>query len=138
MSYFDDLIIGKLLKNRINHEILTVHDHKAVCEVIRTKANFVGNQINWPTLKNFKSFNHLEKEGALDLLAKTIISHASEKVFFIGDSAMDEAYSTSIKDVRNALGIFTDVPQHLYILPDRLNWIACISSEGNIDFAELT
>lgn len=81
MSYFDNLIIGKLLKNRINHEILTIHIHKAVCEIIRTKTNFVGNQINWPTLKNLKSFNHLEKEVALDLLAKTFISHASEKVF---------------------------------------------------------
>lgn len=51
---------------------------------------------------------------------------------------MDEAYSILTKDIRNALNIFTDVPQHLYMIPDTSNWIACISTEGNIDYAELS
>lgn len=138
MSYFDNLIISELLKDGTHHEILTAHDHKAACELIRTKTNFVGSQINWQKLKNFENFNHLKKEDALDLLAKKITDHPSKKVFFIGDSAMDEAYSISTKDIRNALNIFADVPQHLYMLPDTSNWIACISIEGNIDYAELS
>lgn len=138
MSYFDNLIICELLKSGIHHEILTAHDHEAACEVIRTRTNFVGNQINWQKLTNFENFNHLKKESALDLLAKKITNNSSKKVFFIGDSAMDKAYSISTKDIRKALRIFADVPQHLYILPDTSNWIACISTEGLIDYAELS
>lgn len=138
MSYFDNLIIGELLKSGIHHEILTAHDHEAACEVIHTKTNFVGNQINWQNLHNFENFNHLKKQGALDLLEKTITSHACKNVFLIGDSAMDRAYSIQTKDIRNALDKFADVPQHLYILPGTSNWIACISAEENIDYAELS
>lgn len=82
MSYFDNLITGERLKSGIHHEILTAHDHEAACDVIRTKTNFVGNQINWQKLKNFENFNHLKKEDALDLLAKKLQTTPAKKFFY--------------------------------------------------------
>lgn len=58
-------------------------------------------------------------------------------MIFLGDSAIEYAYSIAIAELRRALDIFAELPQHTYIFPEQLHWIACLAFEGHIDYADL-
>jgi hypothetical protein len=74
---------------------------------------------------------------AISLLAQEIRKVADADLIFIGDSACDDAYSINPEHLIQTLKIFSELPQHTYIVSEAITWIACISFEGHVDFATL-
>ncbi|MGA9703747.1 hypothetical protein [Pseudomonas sp.] len=135
MSYFDDELIKDLSKHSIGYAILSEAEHASIVNEINEKAPFSGSKIDWRKLKNSINFESKSSEVAILRMANEIKAITNENTIFVGDSACDEAYSVSAEDLEKALMIFSELPQHTYIVPKSLTWIACISFEGNFDFA---
>ena len=71
------------------------------------------------------------------MLAEKISAVADGELVLIGDSACDDAYSVSVEHLEQILRVMSELPQHTYILQKSLAWIACISFEGHLDFANI-
>lgn len=104
---------------------------------MNSKIPFSSSNINWGNLKNSHIFFNEPLNIATLQLAEKIRELSDGNLIFVGDSACDEAYSITPKNLEQTLKLFSELPQHTYILQNSLNWIACISFEGDIDFALL-
>lgn len=138
MSYFDDELIADLKQKGIGYETLSSDKREEISSVIQKKARFIGSQIAWKNLNGAKNLNGFNKSEALNLISKTLGRLKTKRVIFLGDSAIDHAYSVDATDTRSVIEIFSEIPQHTYILPEDLSWIACLSAEGYIDCANLS
>lgn len=138
MSYFDDLLIADLKRKGIVYEALSIEEHEAISNVIQKKSRFVGSQISWKHLSGAKNLNNIKKSEALNIISETLIQLKTKRIIFLGDSAIDHAYYVGTTDIKSAIEIFSEIPQHTYILPEDVSWIACLSAEGYIDCANLS
>lgn len=138
MSYFDDELTDMLNRKGIDYKILTNEEHEKITSIIQKKISFIGAQISWTKLNNAKNFNNLIKNEALNTIADMLSKLRTNCVIFLGDSAIDHAYSVGTNDIKSTLEIIADIPQHSYIFPEDLSWVACISLEGYIDCADLS
>ncbi|NWE14389.1 hypothetical protein [Pseudomonas yamanorum] len=138
MNHFDTELEKSLKTDNIHYERLPNKDEKRLINKIQRKITFAGSQIDWKTLQNATDLSHMEKSLALTEISEKLNSLAVQRVIFLGDSAIEYAYSIAITDLRRALDIFAEFPQHTYIFPERLNWIACLAFEGYIDYADLS
>ncbi|MFC6337604.1 hypothetical protein GIR22_17865 [Pseudomonas sp. CCM 7891] len=136
MTYFDEDLTNTLKKIGVVYKQLSESDHKKLIHQIQQKVIFIGNQIDWSTLKNPCNLNSIEKTNALTQISEKLKTLATQNVIFLGDSAIDHAYSIEISDIKEAVDIFSEIPQHTYIFPENLRWIACLSLEGHIDYAD--
>ncbi|MFB3306692.1 hypothetical protein [Pseudomonas sp. AMR01] len=134
MSYFDEEIIEDFKKTSAKLTILPESEHDFIVNAINEKFPFAGNRIAWDSLKDSTYFGTTASQGALESLTKKIIRVSGDCILVVGDST-DNAYSTS--NVALALQIFSTIPQHTYIVSESISWIACISFEGDLDFASL-
>ncbi|WP_395607971.1 hypothetical protein [Pseudomonas sp. B22129] len=137
MSYLDKELISDLKKHNINFAVLSQAEHEFMVSEINERLPFSGNKIAWSTLDNSINLGFESTGMAIELLAAEIKKVANNNLIFIGDSACDDAYSISIEHINQALGIFSELPQHTYIVSKPISWIACISFEGHLDFANL-
>lgn len=138
MSYFDDELTEALSHKGIDYKILTGEQHETLSSIIQKKIKFSGSQISWADLNDAKNLSSLNKNEALNAIAEMLGQRRANRVFFLGDSAIDYAYSIDTIDIKSALELISEIPQHSYILPEDLSWIACLSLEGYIDCAELS
>ncbi|UNM22019.1 hypothetical protein K0P33_11395 [Pseudomonas sp. ArH3a] len=62
---------------------------------------------------------------ALSLLTEEINKVTNDKLYFVGD-ACSKGYSVDHEDLRQAVKIISEFPQHTYIVPEPMTWIACL------------
>ncbi|WP_300627830.1 hypothetical protein [Pseudomonas sp.] len=136
MSYLDDEIIKDLNRLNIEFDIPVEAEHDLIVETINAAVPFSGNQIAWSQFKENTYIGLSSLRSTLETLEKKIQAATKQNVIFIGD-ATDNAYSIKCRDLMQSLHIFSNIPQHTYILQKQLDWIACISFEGDIDFAKI-
>lgn len=137
MNYFDEEIITDLKAFNITFEVLTEADHASIVRNINENVPFSGSKVAWDKLATSNHFGLTSSDLAISHLAKEIQKLNDNNLIFIGDSACDEAYSINLMHIDKALSIFSEIPQHTYIVSKSLTWIACIASEGDLDFARL-
>lgn len=137
MSIFDEELITDLNTRNINFDILTDAEHASLVRAMNERIPFSGSKVDWGNLKNGIDFEHESSNSAISRLAEEMRKIDDGNVIFVGDSACDEAYSISLIHIDKALEIFSKIPQHTYIVPGSLTWIACISFEGDLDLASL-
>lgn len=137
MSYLDEELIADLKKLKISFNTLSEVEHNAIARKINESIPFIGNQIAWSTLENSISFGPASSNLAISMLAEKISAVADGELVLIGDSACDDAYSVSVEHLEQILRVMSELPQHTYILQKSLAWIACISFEGHLDFANI-
>jgi hypothetical protein len=137
MNYFDIELEKHLKAENIHYERLPSEAEEKCINKIQEKIIFSGSQIDWKALQNATNLSHMDKSLALNEISEKLNSLGVEGVIFLGDSAIGHAYSIAITNIRRALDIFAEFPQHTYIFPENLHWIACLSFEGHIDYAEL-
>jgi hypothetical protein len=135
MSYLDEELIADLKKSNINSSNLSKTEHSAIIRKINEHIPFTGSQIAWSSLENSISFGSTSSSAALSMFAEKINAVADGELIFIGDSVCDDAYLVNVEHIDQTLRIFSELPQHTYILQNSLAWIACISFEGHLDFA---
>jgi len=75
------------------------------------------------------------KDKALSAIAQKATSSTSE-ILFIGDSLTHLGYKIKSTDISSVLAEILEIPQHNYIFPQDLSWIACLSIEGDIDMGD--
>lgn len=136
MSYFDEEIIQDFKKINANLIILPEIEHDRIVDAINERLPFSGSQIAWSSLRDSTYLGTTESQGALESLATKIKLVSGGYINIVGDST-DFAYSTNINNILLALQIFSTIPQHTYIVSEPISWIACISFEGHLDFANL-
>lgn len=137
MNYFDTELEKSLKTDNIHYERLPKKDEKNLINKIQQKITFSGSQIDWKILPNATDLSHIDKSLALNEISEKLNSLGVQRVIFLGNSAIEYAYSIAIADLRRALDIFAEFPQHTYIFPEQLHWIACLAFEGHIDYADL-
>jgi len=137
MNYFDIELEKHIKADNIHYERLPNEAEEKLINKIQEKTTFTGSKIDWETLQNATNLSHMDKFLALNEISEKLNSLAVQRVIFLGDSAIEYAYSIAITDLRRSLDIFAEFPQHTYIFPERLNWIACLAFEGHIDYADL-
>jgi hypothetical protein len=137
MSYFDDELIKELKAHNIPFNILSVNNHNSIVREINERIPFSGSKIAWSKLKKSISFEDELPHAANSQLAKEIKNVATDEIVILGDSVCDEAYIIHSEDLEEALRFFSEIPQHTYITSTSLEWIACISFEGQWNFANL-
>ncbi|WP_330211393.1 hypothetical protein [Pseudomonas sp. AM4(2022)] len=135
MSYLDDEIINDLKKMSVKFSILSEAEHDLIVELTNETIPFSGSQIAWSFFKEKTYIGPSSSQVTLEKLEKKIKSTTERNVIFIGD-ATDNAYSITTSGLIHALQFFSTTPQHTYILQKPLDWIACISFEGDVDFAK--
>lgn len=137
MNLFDDDLVKTLKKHAIPYKQLPDKEQEHFIKKIHEKVIFSGSQINWKILKNATELGNANRLLALNIISEQLCSLGVQNVIFIGDSAIEHAYSIKIKNIKKAIEIFAEFPQHTYIFPERLHWIACLAFEGYIDYADL-
>lgn len=137
MNHFDTELEKSLKTDNIHYERLPKKDEKNLINKIQQKISFSGSQIDWKILQNATDLSHIDKSLALSEISEKLNNLGVQRVIFLGDSAIEYAYSIATADLRRALDIFAELPQHTYIFPERLHWIACLAFEGHIDYAHL-
>ncbi|WLH75928.1 hypothetical protein PSH70_10805 [Pseudomonas fluorescens] len=136
MNYFDEELIKDLKKLNITFSILSEAEHNAIVNSINETMPFSGSQIAWSKLKNSINFGFEASNLAISLLTEEINKKTNRKLYFVGD-ACSEGYSIGPEKLGEALKILSELPQHTYIIPEPMTWIACLSFEGHIDFAAI-
>lgn len=136
MSYLDGEIVKDFKKLNIKFNIAPQTEHDLIVKIINEAVPFSGSQIAWSSFNNNTYIGLSSSQATLATLEHKIKSATQCNITFIGDST-DQAYSIKISNLLQSLQIFSRIPQHTYILQKQLNWLACISLEGDIDFAEL-
>lgn len=136
MSYFDETLINTLQKKGIGFLQLSKTKEAQLIDEIK-KLTFIGNKIDWSTVKNSVNLNTLDRPEALTQISEGLSRLRVKNVCFLGDSAIDHAYIVKIGDTRKTIDVFSEIPQHTYIFPENLCWIACITFEGDLDYADL-
>lgn len=137
MNLFDEDLVKTLKKHAIPHKQLSDKEQDEFIKKIHEKVTFSGSQIDWKTLKNATELGKADRPSALYIISEQLCSLGIQNIIFIGDSAIEHAYSIKIKDIKKAVEIFAEFPQHTYIFPENLHWIGCLAFEGHIDYAEL-
>ena len=137
MSYFDELLIDTLQKKGIDFLQLSKTEEAKLINEIQKKFTFVGSNIDWSTVKKPVNLNTLDRLEALAKISEALSHLNTKNVCFLGDSVIDHAYVVQIDDIREAIDIFSEIPQHTYVFPENLCWIACITFEGDLDYVDL-
>lgn len=137
MSLFDEDLEKTLKKHAIPYKQLPDKEQEYFIKKIHEKVTFSGSQIDWKTLRNATELGNSDRPLALNIISEQLCALGIQNIIFIGDSAIEHAYSIKIKNIKKAVEIFAEFPQHTYIFPKRLHWIACLAFEGYIDYADL-
>lgn len=137
MNYFDEEVVADLKALNIQFDILLEGDHASLVSKINENVSFSGSKVAWSNLETSFNFGFASSDLSISSLAKEIQKLTDENPIFIGDSACDEAYSINLIHIEKALRVFSEYPQHTYIVSKSLTWIACISFEGDLDLAKL-
>ncbi|NMZ02174.1 hypothetical protein HBO04_18805 [Pseudomonas proteolytica] len=137
MSYFDEILIDTLQKKGIGFLKLSKTEEAKLTDEIQKKFTFVGNKIDWNTIKKPIDLNNLDRFEALAKISEGLSRLRVKNICFLGDSAIDHAYIVQISDIRETIDVLSEIPQHTYIFPESLCWIACITFEGDINYADL-
>ena len=136
MNYFDEELIKDLKKSNINFSILSEAEHNTIVNSINETMPFSGNQIAWSKIKNSISYGLETSNLAISLLTEEINKKTKNKLYFVGD-ACSKGYSIDHEKLSEAIKILSELPQHTYIVPEPMTWIACLSFEGHIDFVNI-
>lgn len=135
MNYYDEEFITWLNNKKITHEIIEQNTHDNFISLIKKIYPFSGSKIEWSKTEKFLNFNMKNKNDAfLEITQKAMKS--TSKIVFIGDSLTHFGYKIKNIDISLALSEIIEIPQHNYIFPQDLSWIACLSMEGDIDIGE--
>lgn len=137
MNYFDKILIKDLNDGEIHFNILSEKENASIVRDINKTISFSGSKINWEKLKDGMYFGDEPSAQVIFRLAVQIRKVTDGNLIFIGDSAYDNVYSINPEHLEKALRIFSDLPQHTYITSKSLTWIACMSSEGDVNFASI-
>ena len=89
MSYFDDELTEALSHKGIDYKILTGEQHETLSSIIQKKIKFSGSQISWADLNDAKNLSSLNKNEALNAIAEMLGQRRANRVFFLGDSAIE-------------------------------------------------
>lgn len=127
----------ELRPQNIAFDILPTNDHASTARDINENIPFSGSKITWSKLHKSINFADDLPDLAISRLVREIKKVADNKIIIVGDSACDEAYCINTQQREEALRIFSETPQHTYIIQRNLYWIACISFEGDTDFSLL-
>lgn len=136
MSYLDEEIIEDFKKNNARLIILPEPEHECIVNKINETFPFSGNQIAWNSLSDSTYFGITASKVAIESLSKEIRLICEDSIFVVGD-ATDNAYSIDIDNLPLTLQVFSTIPQHTYIVSRATSWIACLSFEGHLYFANL-
>lgn len=137
MNYFDEEVVADLKALNIKFDILLEGDHASLVSKINENVPFSGSKVAWNNLETSFNFGFASSDLSISTLAKEIQKLTNDNPIFIGDSACDEAYSINLIHIEKALRVFSEIPQHTYIVSKSLAWIACMSFEGDLDLARL-
>lgn len=138
MSYFDEELEKKLSESSILFKKLKSEAHDAFVSAINKKFPFSGSKLSWNSLPNSMSYVKNEHNQAFREISEKVTALNIPEIIFIGDALTENAYKTSTKNFETTLAIFADIPQHTYFFSDVLSFIGCISSEGEINFSEVS
>ena len=137
MSYFDEEFIQQLAAENIPYRPLLPAEEKTLINAINSRFPFSCGRIRWDVIPGSVHFEN-NREANLKALSALTESTRAANVILIGDSLTETAYSVNISHVGTTLTLFSEIPQHNYVLPEDLNWIACMSMEGYMDFGVAT
>ena len=56
------------------------------------------------------------------------------EVIYVGDSATDIAFASSVECVRGVLPVLLAIPQHHYLIGPETSWCMCFTMEGDMGF----
>ncbi|WP_040068337.1 hypothetical protein [Pseudomonas batumici] len=136
MSYYDDELTKALHKLKISYEKLEIREHDKLVSTINAVFPFSGSKISWEEMSDTTHFDTTSKQEAFSFITTKAID-TTKNVFLIGDSATNTIYKIKSLDLSLALKELDEIPQHSYVTPQNLDWIFCISMEGDIDFGLL-
>ncbi|WP_191487520.1 hypothetical protein [Pseudomonas sp. FEN] len=135
MNYYDEEFITWLDREKITYKIINPKEHDELIFSIKRNFPFSGSKIEWSKIENPLNFNEKNKDNAFSKIAQKSIESARE-IIFIGDSLTHFGYKIKNTDISLALAEIFEIPQHSYIFPQDLSWIACFSMEGDINIGE--
>ncbi|MGX5797165.1 hypothetical protein ACWHY4_25930 [Pseudomonas sp. E2-15] len=136
MNYFDEELIKEFKSLNIKFTVLSEAKHEAIVDSINETMPFSGSQIAWSKLTNSINFGLQASDLAISLLIEEINKVTNDNLYFVGD-ACSEGYLVDHGDLSQVVKILSEFPQHTYIVPEPMTWIACLSFEGYIDFANI-
>ncbi|MBV6749636.1 hypothetical protein KV580_04965 [Pseudomonas chlororaphis] len=135
MSYYDEEFTTWMDSKKIPYETIEQSKHDELIHSIKKAFFFSGSKIDWSKTENSLSFNTQNKDKALLAIAQKSTSSTSA-IIFIGDSLTHLGYKIKNTDISSVLTEIFEIPQHNYIFPQDLSWIACLSMEGDIDMGD--
>lgn len=138
MSYFDEELKKELSESSIHFEKLKSEAHDDFVSVINKKIPFSGSKISWNSLPNSMSYIKNDYNQAFREISEKVKMLSISEIIFIGDVLTESAYKTSTNNFETTLAIFADIPQHTYFFSNDLSFIGCISSEGELNFSEIS
>jgi hypothetical protein len=97
---------------------------------------FSGSQIAWSKLTTSINFGLQASDLAISLLIEELNKVTNDNLYFVGDVCSD-GYLVDHRGLSQVVKILSEFPQHTYIVPEPMTWIACLSFEGYIDFATI-
>ncbi|MGP0011399.1 MULTISPECIES: hypothetical protein [Pseudomonas] len=135
MNDYDKEFTTWLNSEKISYETIEQSKHDKLIYSINRAFPFSGSKIDWSKTKNSLSFNTQNKDKALLAISQKAADSTS-KIIFIGDSLIHLGYKIKNTDILSVLAEVFEIPQHNYIFPQDLSWIACLSMEGDIDMGD--
>ncbi|TWP23463.1 hypothetical protein ETU10_06970 [Apibacter muscae] len=135
-NYYDSDLINSLEGN-IDFKILLADNYY---NLINNKFPFVGSKIDFSKLKDtqYKKLSIKNKIGDciefIDEVLQIDRIDLNQDVIYLGDSLTENVYSFSLKNLDKIIPYILDIPQHHYILSEKMEWCIYISFENYIEF----
>ena len=137
MSVSDDFI-EIIAPNIANGRIVVEYDIEKYFEQIEASFPIYGSKIEWSEVAgSIEELARLEfySSDCIDFYNKiTKTLNPNSKVVLLGDSAMDYALLTILKNVPEVLAKMLELPQHHFIVANDFSWCISFSMEGNMAF----
>ncbi len=142
-----ELELYKQLLKRLGLSRFATISESAVASIIdqiQISFPFVGSQISWNQTHGHCSskWNRDDEEDSLCEAANRVcgkvidmnLVEMDEELVILGDSAIDIGIMISWANFVSCLDIFSDLPQHTYVVAQDLRWCLTISLEGYVDW----
>jgi hypothetical protein len=135
-----DNFLEKLAPSMTNGRIVVEYDMDKYFDQIEASFPIYGSKIEWDEVDgSVEELARLEFYSAdctnfFNKMTEQFIQNPDSKVVLLGDSAMDYALLTSLKNVPEVLEKMLELPQHHFIVANNFSWCISFSMEGDMAF----
>jgi hypothetical protein len=91
-----------------------------------------GSKIDWKRVPG--SIEYCEEDRSQERTRFVARFGLNGLVLYIGDGLTDFALAASVADMRQALPVLFEVPQHHYFVGPNASWCMCVTMEGDMAF----